>query len=56
MNKEEEKLKIAIEALKKLTKPMGRYSRDPLQFAHNTIEDSIEIAKKALEEINQLLK
>jgi hypothetical protein len=54
MTKEETKLKIAIEALKKLTEPVGRFSQDPLQFAQNTIEDSAEIAKKALEEIDNI--
>lgn len=48
---DKQKLKITIKALEKLTKPTGRFSRDELQFARNTIEDMIEIAKKALEEI-----
>lgn len=52
-NKMEDKLKleIAIKALKKLATPMGAFSRDQLQFARNTIESSVKIAKEALEEI-----
>jgi len=48
----DKKLEIAIEALKKLTKPTGRFSRDPEEFARNTIEDMVEIASKALKEID----
>lgn len=47
----EEKLKISIKALREISEPKGRYSRDPLQFARNTIEDLIGIAKEALEKL-----
>ena len=46
--KTEEKLKIAIEALQKLSEPEGRFNRDPLKWANNTIEDMVDIAKETL--------
>ena len=43
------KLLIAIEALEKISKKEGRFSRDRLTHANNTIEDMALIAEKALE-------
>ena len=45
--KETEKLR---EALKKIEKPEGAYSRDNLTFCENTIENMKELARKALKE------
>ena len=45
--KETEKLR---EALKKIEKPEGAYSRDNLTFCENTVENMKEIARKALKE------
>lgn len=50
----EDKLKIAVEALKEITKGKGVYSRDLLTHATNTIENLITIAKTALEKIGEV--
>lgn len=38
-----------MDALKEISKGMGRFSRDPLTHADNTIEDMKRLANKALE-------
>lgn len=37
------------DALQRIAKKEGRYSRDPMTFAENTIEDMARIASEALE-------
>ena len=36
-------------ALQEITKRMGRYSRDRLEHAQNTVEDMAQLAQDALE-------
>ncbi len=48
-----EKLKICIEALKKLTNPKGSYSLDRMEHAENTIKDVIELATETLKKIGE---
>jgi len=44
----EEKLKIAMDALKQCANPAGAYDMDRLRHAENTIRDTANIAKEAL--------
>ncbi len=37
-----------VKALEKITERMGKYSRDPLQFACNTIDGMDGIAREAI--------
>lgn len=49
----EEKLKIAIDALKEIELPSGPYSTDHLKHAENVIENVATIAHEALEKITK---
>ncbi len=48
----EDKLKIAIEALKDITQGVGVYSRDQLTHASNTIDAMKALAQSALDKID----
>jgi hypothetical protein len=43
-----EQSEIMYEALKEISKGMGRFSRDPLTHAENCVEDMKALALKAL--------
>ena len=47
----EEKIEILKKALEEIKKSEGAYSRDQQEFANNVIENSKELATKALEAI-----
>lgn len=47
----EEKLDVAVNALKEITKKEGPFSRDPHEHAENTINAMAEIAEEALKQI-----
>jgi hypothetical protein len=50
----DQQLEIAIAALFELTRPSGRFSRDQLEHAKNTIEEVVLTANNALDEIREL--
>jgi len=50
---ENDKLKIAREALQKLAHPKGAWNNDHHIYLENVITESIEIAKKALRDIQE---
>lgn len=50
MTDERTEIKRLKEALREIMKGEGRFNRDPLIHASNTIEDMIEIAREALGE------
>lgn len=47
---------IMYAALIEIQKGEGRFSRDPLTHADNTIEDLTGLAAKALERVNEILE
>lgn len=44
----EARVRALVAALTQITKGEGRFSRDPLTHASNTIEDMIQLAERAL--------